>query len=85
MILKLIQILNRSSHPEVFLGKGVLKICCKFTGEHPFRNAILEHTWVAASERVIRLLPFSRYFLNRRKFAEMFLPSSRLGELKKFP
>ena len=25
----------RSSHPEVFLGKGVLKICGKFTGEHP--------------------------------------------------
>ena len=25
----------RSSHPEVFLGKGVLKICRKFTGEHP--------------------------------------------------
>ena len=25
----------RSSHPEVFLGKGVQKICSKFTGEHP--------------------------------------------------
>ena len=24
-----------SSHSEVFLGKGVLKICSKFTGEHP--------------------------------------------------
>ena len=24
----------KSSHPEVFLGKGVLKICSKFTGEH---------------------------------------------------
>ena len=24
----------RSSHPEVFLRKGVLKICSKFTGEH---------------------------------------------------
>ena len=24
----------RSSSPEVFLGKGVLKICSKFTGEH---------------------------------------------------
>ena len=28
----------RSSHPEVFLGKGVLKICSKFTGE----NLLLE-------------------------------------------
>ena len=27
--------LSKSSHPEVFLGKGVLKICSKFTGEHP--------------------------------------------------
>ena len=24
----------RSSHPDVFLGKSVLKICSKFTGEH---------------------------------------------------
>ena len=30
----------RSSHPEVFLEKGVLKICSKFTGEHPCRSAI---------------------------------------------
>ena len=25
---------------EVFVGKGVLKISTKFTGEHPFRNVI---------------------------------------------
>ena len=31
---------NRSSHPEVFLGKGVLKICSKFTGEHPCQRAV---------------------------------------------
>ena len=30
----------RSSHSEVFLGKGVLKICSKFTGEHPCRSMI---------------------------------------------
>ena len=30
----------RSSHRETFLGKGVLKICSKFTGEHSCRNAI---------------------------------------------
>ena len=30
----------RSSHPGVFLGKGVLKICSKFTGEHPCRKVI---------------------------------------------
>ena len=32
--------LSKSSHPEVFLGKGVLKICSKFTGEHPCWSAI---------------------------------------------
>ena len=30
----------RSSHPGVFLEKGVLKICNKFTGEHPYRSVI---------------------------------------------
>ena len=30
----------RSSPPEVFLGKGVLKIYSKFTGEHPCRSVI---------------------------------------------
>ena len=30
----------RSSHPEVFLVKGVLKIFSKFTGEHPCRSVI---------------------------------------------
>ena len=32
--------LYRSSRPEVFLGKGVLKIWSKFAGEHPCRSAI---------------------------------------------
>ena len=27
-----------SSRPELFLGKDVLKICRKFTGEHPCRS-----------------------------------------------
>ena len=26
---------SRNSPPEVFFEKGVLKICSKFTGEHP--------------------------------------------------
>ena len=30
----------KSSHPKVFLGKGVLKKCSKFTGEHPRRSVI---------------------------------------------
>ena len=31
----------RSSHTGVFLENGVLKICSKFTGEHPCRRATL--------------------------------------------
>ena len=30
----------RISYQEVFLGKGVLKICSKFPGEHPCRSVI---------------------------------------------
>ena len=30
----------RRSHTEVFLRKGVLKTCSKFTGEHPCRSGI---------------------------------------------
>ena len=32
--------LSRSSPRMVFLGKGVPKICSKFTGEHPCQNLI---------------------------------------------
>ena len=32
--------LFRSSHPMVFLEKGVLEICGKFTGEHPCWSVI---------------------------------------------
>ena len=31
---------SRSSPPDVFLGKGVLKICNKCTGEHPSQSEI---------------------------------------------
>ena len=39
-LLNLSNTLYRSSHPEVFLVKGVLKICSKFTGEHACRSVI---------------------------------------------
>ena len=42
----------RSSRPEVFLRKGVLKICSKFTGGHPCRSAIS-----------IKFLHFNKCFL----------------------
>ena len=31
---------TQSNCPEVFLGKGVLNICSKLTGEHPCRSVI---------------------------------------------
>ena len=35
-----ISMTGRSSPPEVFLDKDVLKICSKFTGEYPCRSVI---------------------------------------------
>ena len=32
--------IKQTSHPEVFLRKGVPKICSKFTGEDPYRSVI---------------------------------------------
>ena len=34
----------RFSRPEVFLRKGVLKICSKSTGEHPFREVWFQYS-----------------------------------------
>ena len=34
--------LYRSSHSEMLLGKGVLKICSKFTREHPCQSNFME-------------------------------------------
>ena len=36
----LLSFFSGSSRPEVFLGRGVLKICSKFTGEYPCRSMI---------------------------------------------
>ena len=45
----------KSSQPEVFLGKGVLKIYSKFAGGHPCRNHT--STWVFSCK-------FAAYFQN---------------------
>ena len=51
----------RNSPPEVFLGKGVQKICSRFTGEHTYRSGISiklqSWTWVFSSI-------FAAYFLS---------------------
>ena len=52
----------RSSHPEVFLVKGVLKICHKFKGEHPcnFIEIALRHGCSPVNLRHIFRTPFSK-------------------------
>ena len=42
---------DRSSRQGVFLEKGVLKICSKFTGEHPCRSVI--------SKKLLKLIHIS--------------------------
>ena len=50
---------NRSNHPEVFLRKVVLKICCKFTGEHLCQGAIsLRHGCSLINLLIIFRTPF---------------------------
>ena len=47
-----------SSHPEVLLGKGALKICSKVTGEHACRSVVfikLQSNWSAFSFGVSQL------------------------------
>ena len=41
---------SRSSRSEVFLGKAVLRICSKFTGEHPWRSVIFNKTATSLSK-----------------------------------
>ena len=51
----------RSSHPDVFLGKGVLKICSKFTGEHNFIEITLRHRCSPVNLLHIFRTPFPKY------------------------
>ena len=59
-------LLNSGSSPEVFLWKGVLKMCSKFTGEHPSRNTIsmkLQNYWNQTSAWVFSC-KFAAYLQN---------------------
>ena len=77
----------RSSHPELFLFKGILKICCKFTGEHPCRSLILikllcnfiEITLRHGCSPVKLLLIFWTAFL--KKISEWLLPNTPILEI----
>ena len=39
-MLEIVDLITQSSPPDVLLEKGILKICSKFTGEHPCRSVI---------------------------------------------
>ena len=69
--------------PQVFLGKGVVKICSKFTGEHPCRCAILiklqsalRHGWSPVNLQHILRTPFPRNTCGR--LLQIRNPSSSL-------
>ena len=64
----LLQILIcRSNRPEVFLGKGALKICSKFTGEHPCRSLISKQR---NCDCKVTLLNYTSVWVFFCKFAE---------------
>ena len=73
----------RNSHLQVFLGKGILKICSKFTGEHPCRTVISRKLLFSFIEIALRhgcslvnlLLIFRALFCNN-KCGELLLGGS---------
>ena len=77
---KLLEVKCRSSHQEVFLGKGALKIWSKFTREHPFQKVIsiklqsslieitLRHGW-----SLVNLLHIFRTFSPRNTYGWLLL------------
>ena len=62
-ILVVVQAVVRSSHPKMFLGKGVLKICSKFTGDHPCRSVILQF-YLNHTSAWLFFCKFAAYFQN---------------------
>ena len=71
----------KSSHPEVFLGKGVLKVCSKFRGEHPCRSAISNFIEIAlrqgcSSGNLLHI--FRTPFLKKAILGGCFIPNFML-------
>ena len=67
--------LCRSSYPEVFLGKGVLEICIKFTGEHPCRSA----SSIKLFYSPVNLLHIFRTHFPRNTSGQLLLIMSKQG------
>ena len=60
--------ISKSSHSQVFLEKSVLKICTKFTGEHPCRSAI--------SVNLVFSCKFAEYFQNTFSTEHLWMATS---------
>ena len=58
--IRVFALISGGNHPEMFLGKGVLKICSKFTGKHPCGSAIL-----------IKLLRKKIYCIQKKRFVSL--------------
>ena len=54
----------RSNHPELFLEKGILNICSKFTSEQPCRSVISIKLQSNVIEITLRHRKFAAYFQN---------------------
>ena len=68
----------RSSRPEVFLRKAVLKLRNKFTGEHPCRSVIsikLQRNWNHTSARVFSS-KYAAYFQNTFSQERLWMAAS---------
>ena len=70
----------KSSQPDVFLGKCILKICSKLTGEHPCQTAIsikLQSTFIEITLRhgcsPINLLHIFRTFFPKNSSGRLLL------------
>ena len=61
-----------SSHPEVFLGQGVLKICSNFTGEHLCRSVISIKLQSICWRRILKYYVEERIFNTYTCFLYLF-------------
>ena len=69
----------RSSHSEVFLVKGVPKICSKFTEEHPCRSLILiKQLWKFTEIALLKLVSckFGACFQNTFSYEHLWMAAS---------
>ena len=78
-------LIYRSSHSKVFLGKGILKICSKFTGELPCRSVLCNFIEIALRHgcSLINLLHVFRTPFPKNTSGELLLNLSHFNDRKK--